>query len=313
MAANRDSAATLESTLDALFRGPRKDFVSERNAAAKELRAQGRDDDAAAIKALQKPCVSAWAVNQLWWTRRPQMDALLQAGQRQAAAVAEGAGPSEQAAAGQARRRALDRLLVEATQILTEGGNAAGAGMLRRICTSLEALAVLALREGGPHPGRLHEDLSPPGFEALGGFAVAPPAKAEPLSPPPRDTPQDSDARRRDAAALERAEQARDEQRRQTLAAARAMDKAAQTTEEQHLAMQRAVAEYDQAHEVAERARHAAEAAHDIALRARAEAARNREALTEARQAVERNTARLRKAEDAVEQARQRLATHDSS
>src|SRR3954470_19480390 len=39
-------------------------FVPERDALAKRLRADGRREDAAAVKALRKPSVAAWAVNQ---------------------------------------------------------------------------------------------------------------------------------------------------------------------------------------------------------------------------------------------------------
>src|SRR3954453_6952632 len=39
-------------------------FVPERDALAKRLRADGRRDEAAEVKALRKPSVAAWAVNQ---------------------------------------------------------------------------------------------------------------------------------------------------------------------------------------------------------------------------------------------------------
>ena len=40
-------------------------FVNERAAAAKELRADGRREDAAAAAKLSKPSVAAWIVNRL--------------------------------------------------------------------------------------------------------------------------------------------------------------------------------------------------------------------------------------------------------
>jgi hypothetical protein len=39
-------------------------FVPERDALAKRLRADGRRDEANEVKALRKPSVAAWAVNQ---------------------------------------------------------------------------------------------------------------------------------------------------------------------------------------------------------------------------------------------------------
>jgi hypothetical protein len=50
--------------LDRVFGAPLEDFVSERNALAKELSAAGNDAEAAEVKALKKPSVSAWALNQ---------------------------------------------------------------------------------------------------------------------------------------------------------------------------------------------------------------------------------------------------------
>lgn len=48
-----------------LFALPLEQFTERRNALAKELKMSGRDDAATAVKALRKPRVSAWAVNQL--------------------------------------------------------------------------------------------------------------------------------------------------------------------------------------------------------------------------------------------------------
>jgi hypothetical protein len=50
--------------LDRVFGAPLEDFVSERNALAKELSDAGQDSDAAEVRALKKPSVSAWALNQ---------------------------------------------------------------------------------------------------------------------------------------------------------------------------------------------------------------------------------------------------------
>src|SRR4029450_6337663 len=61
-----------ESSVDRLYQLPLSDFVSARNALAKEPGA-----DAAAIRALQKPSLPAWAVNQLYWRRRDVYDDLI--------------------------------------------------------------------------------------------------------------------------------------------------------------------------------------------------------------------------------------------
>ena len=151
----RGDGGEREVLLDALFRGPRERFVAERNAAAKRLKAAGQAEAAAALRGLPKPSVSAWAVNQLWWTARAEVDALLDAGRRQARALQSGAGPAEQAAATQAKRRALQALEEAVTTVLHQAGHVPGASTLRRISTTLEALAAHAAHADGPRIGRL--------------------------------------------------------------------------------------------------------------------------------------------------------------
>jgi hypothetical protein len=53
----------LEAAIARVYAGPLDDFIPRRDTAAKELRAAGRRDDAAAIKALRKPSRAAWALN----------------------------------------------------------------------------------------------------------------------------------------------------------------------------------------------------------------------------------------------------------
>src|SRR6185503_12426637 len=67
----------LESDLDALFQLPLTEFTGARNALAAQLKKSGRGDEAARVKALPKPPVSAWAVNQLYWNHREAFDRLI--------------------------------------------------------------------------------------------------------------------------------------------------------------------------------------------------------------------------------------------
>ncbi|HXS45756.1 MAG TPA: hypothetical protein VN751_14105, partial [Solirubrobacteraceae bacterium] len=53
-----------DDAVDRLYGLAPGEFVPERDALAKALRADGRRDEAAAVKALAKPTVAAWAVNQ---------------------------------------------------------------------------------------------------------------------------------------------------------------------------------------------------------------------------------------------------------
>lgn len=168
-----DEAASLHDAIDALYRGPAADFVAGRNALVKALKGRGAKEDASRVKTLTRPSLSAFAVNRLWWDHRADFDVLLEAGERVRAAIAAGAGPAEQATAGRARREALGRLIGHAHALLEADGHAAAAGTIRRITTSLEAAAAHGRDQPVPGPGRLSDDLEPPGFDTLAGSLAA--------------------------------------------------------------------------------------------------------------------------------------------
>ena len=63
-----------------LYRGAPESFIAARDAQVERLRADGHGDDAAAVKALRKPTVVAWALNQLAVRDPDGMRALLEAG-----------------------------------------------------------------------------------------------------------------------------------------------------------------------------------------------------------------------------------------
>lgn len=66
-------------TLDELFALDPADFVKARDALVKELRAQGKRDESAAVKGLRRPTVPAWALNQVSREHPHAMEALLDA------------------------------------------------------------------------------------------------------------------------------------------------------------------------------------------------------------------------------------------
>jgi hypothetical protein len=78
-AASEDEGA---GDVDALFQLPLPEFTAARNALASRLRKSGRAGDAETVKGLQKPPVSAWTVNQLFWKHRAAFEKLLEAGQK---------------------------------------------------------------------------------------------------------------------------------------------------------------------------------------------------------------------------------------
>lgn len=171
--------ATYEEAVAELFRGPHATFVAERKRLAGELKAAGDKAGAATFAGLGRPPISAWAVNQLWWQHRAEFEVLLQT----AKTMREG-----DLSVTATHREYLTKLLAHAEQVLTEAGNAAGPATLRRVGTTLSAIAARGGFEPEP-PGALTDDRDPPGFEAAGIPALvvaAPPPKAElKLVPPP--------------------------------------------------------------------------------------------------------------------------------
>ena len=162
----------LETDLDALFRLPLTDFTGERNALSAGLKKSGRGDEAARVKALSKPPVSAWAVNQLYWSHREIFDALLASGERFHKTQTSGKA-ADMRAALDARREALADLSDLATQLLLGAGHNPSLDIIRRITSTLEAMSVYASRADAPRPGRLTHDVDPPGFESLASWRPA--------------------------------------------------------------------------------------------------------------------------------------------
>src|SRR5215467_11730128 len=77
-----ETKGKLKDEVDALFKLPLAEFTGVRNSLAARLKRDGCADDASLVKALAKPSVSAWAVNQLHWKHPEAFDRLLATGQR---------------------------------------------------------------------------------------------------------------------------------------------------------------------------------------------------------------------------------------
>ena len=171
----RKRADELETDLDALFRLPLTEFTGERNAMAARLKKSGRGDEAALVKVLAKPPVSAWAVNQLYWNHRETFDRLLASGERFHRTQTSGKA-ADMRAALDARREALAELSDLATSLLQDADHNPSLDILRRIRSTLEAMSAIrnwASRDDAPRPGRLTHDVDPPGFEALASWRPA--------------------------------------------------------------------------------------------------------------------------------------------
>lgn len=184
--------AAYDDAVTTLYQAAFSDFVAERKRLAAELKAAGDKPGAAQLLKLQRPPISAWVVNQLWWQQQAEFVELIDVAARVKVGDRE---------AAKAHREALAKLRELAAQILREGGNAATEATLRRVTTSVSAIAA----NGGFAPdaaGALSADRDPPGFESL-GFAVGGTARAT----PPPEKPKDDTAARKAEAEKRRAEE----------------------------------------------------------------------------------------------------------
>jgi hypothetical protein len=161
--------ATDHVDVDGLFKLPLAEFTAARNALATRLKKVGRHGDADAVKAVPKPSVPAWVVNQLYWRQRKEFDQLIDTGERfRKAQATHLAGKSTDIRAPlNARREALKKLAHLAAETLRSGGYTATPDMMRRITTTLEALSTYGSLPEAPRAGRLTDDVAPPGFETL--------------------------------------------------------------------------------------------------------------------------------------------------
>ena len=92
------------SDIDALFKLPLGEFTSARNALVSRLKKAGQQTEAAEAKALAKPSVSAWVVNQLYWRHGYLFGRLFDAGER--LRQAQTTQTNEQPVAGARQRQA---------------------------------------------------------------------------------------------------------------------------------------------------------------------------------------------------------------
>jgi hypothetical protein len=159
----------IEAKIDDLYRAPLAEFIPARTALAKSL----TGDDAKRVRALAKPTVVPWAVNQVYWHARPVYDRLIKSGEklRETQVAALEGRKADVRAATDAHRRAVADAVKEAESI------ARGAGAHPATDALMRTFETLSLRsESDEPPGRLTKPLQPAGFEALSGVKVSPQA-----------------------------------------------------------------------------------------------------------------------------------------
>ena len=159
---------------------PLGDFVAARNALAKE---SGKDG--AAIRALQKPSLPAWAVNQLYWRQRDVYDDLIAQAQdlRATHDATVGGKRADLRGASRAHEQAVDAALKATLAILADDGQPVTEATKQAVATTLRGLPA------DEEPGRLTRQLQPRGFEMLAG--ALPGGKVRPAPSPliPKSAP----------------------------------------------------------------------------------------------------------------------------
>ncbi len=194
----------LDDALDELYDAPLEDFVAVRKRLVKELKDDGKTDEAGELATVRKPTVAAWAMNRLARDERRDVDLLLDSGHRMRTAqagVLRGDARETFEQAQRTERETIARLVRAAEELLS----AASATVLEQIAASLHAAAV---SEGGREllaAGRFTQPLTLEGFDALAG--LAPPARKR-TAKPARDTEKLKQARAELAEARKRLKEA---------------------------------------------------------------------------------------------------------
>jgi hypothetical protein len=259
---------------DDLYALPPGEFTRARDERAKALRKKGKREEADAVKALRKPTVAAWALNQLARERPKDVERLVAAGEKLRGAQDELlAGGDRKAFQGAAarEREEVAKLSDAAVELVGEAGERATPALREKIAETLHAAALDEETAEELRSGRLVRER-----EAIGGFGgmtAGAPAKtgsdggrqkSERTTPSKPAKRAKASKRRADAERRESAE------RRQRLAAAR--------TDERH-----ARRELDAADKAIAHAETRAEAARVHAEEANARAKTTAERLKEAR------------------------------
>jgi hypothetical protein len=174
-----------DDALDRLYGLPLDAFVGERDALAKELRADGRRDEAAAVKALAKPTVAAWAVNQAVRSQPRAARALWKKGDALAQAqhdvlAGKGSGADLRAAL-QDERDAVEVLVDAGRGLMTSAGADLSEPTIERVRSTLHAAALDADARDDVAAGVVTRERTPQGLFGgdLPAPAPAPPARSQ--------------------------------------------------------------------------------------------------------------------------------------
>jgi chromosome segregation ATPase len=275
------------SEIDDLFKLPLAEFTAARNSLAVRLKREGRTGEAGQVKSIAKPTATAWAVNQLFWRERKDVERLLTTGEK--VRKAQTVNAADLRALLEERRALVSQLTNRGAQILRDAGHAASQDATRKMAITLESLASWGRSNDEQQAGRLTTDLEPLGFDGLAalldGKTLAPANVLQfRQAPPKRKAAEDEGAAR--ARAKEAAQQKIKEAEKALIAARREAERAEAALAK---ANARAEALEQQKREIEDRCRTAQEEARDAA----GEAKKSAQLVAEAARTLERARAAL--------------------
>lgn len=171
---------TVAQVADELYALAPADFTAARDERARQVRAAGQRDEAAAIKKLARPTASAWLVNQLARTVPEQMIRLYELGEELQEAQRALAGDRLRELSVQ-RRQVVNDLLAAASDLAGRTDQSASGAVLGEVRATLEAALADAGARAAVRSGRLTKSLA---YAGLGDVdltaALAVPAPALP-------------------------------------------------------------------------------------------------------------------------------------
>jgi hypothetical protein len=295
--ATRDGAGTeppddLDGAIGAIYGGPLDGFVAARDRLARDLRAAGRRDEAAAVRKLAKPKRLAWALDAAVLAERATFEDVDAA----AASLADAHTGSDVREATNALRVAARSLAdVAAERAAASGGAALDQSELvpAVLAVAADPDALAALRAG-----RLVDVPSAGAFGALAPGPGRPSGSSPPRARQAAGAGADTAAARR---AQPREARPPADRARATARAVKTADRAAAEAESRYRAARDRA---DEAAEAVERAADELAAAEDRRRSAQREVEAARERVDAARRAARRAAAEAQEAEDRAREAR---------
>jgi hypothetical protein len=198
---------------DDIYGLPLEEFTPARDALARDLRKAGKKEAADEVKALRKPSVSAWAVNQAARRRPQEVKRLVAAGtelRKAQRGVVGGGDPAELREATRTHRELVEELTETARAVLAERG-AVSQAVVTRVAQTLRGASVDKDAARALQAGTLVEDVEQAGFGPL--LSAVPPrprtrtrkaARPAPSRPGPKAKPKPAPKPKRDPHAAKR-------------------------------------------------------------------------------------------------------------